>query len=286
MKPDFQKITKKTEDNSFIDFWVKADRFGFHWHYHPEVEICFVNQGSGHRIIGESVQDFSSGDLVLVGSNLPHCWVTDEAFNQLDAQMEVYVIQFDAHLFFNENVEFLQIQRVLEIATRGISFAIEQHPRLFELLKQVDASNGLQKYLALAHLLGEMCTIDGELLCSDLYKLDHSKKDEKRVLAVCNHIHDHFKEHITIDTLSGIAAMNPSSFCRFFKKTLGKTAVEYINELRISHACNQMLLTTAPIYQIAYESGFGSIAHFNKQFKKSTGKTPIAYRRLTTDQLV
>ena len=99
MKADFQKLSSKSQNKSFADFWVKVNAFGFHWHYHPEVEICYVKQGRGKRIIGESIEGFEDGDLVLVGSNIPHSWITDDEFNSSSKQIEVYVIQFDQEIF-------------------------------------------------------------------------------------------------------------------------------------------------------------------------------------------
>ena len=81
MKLSYQNLKSDTNQYKINDFWVIENAFGVHWHYHPEIEICYVKQGFGHRIIGNSVQRFQEGDLVLVGSNLPHCWITEKAFN-------------------------------------------------------------------------------------------------------------------------------------------------------------------------------------------------------------
>ena len=282
MKADFQKISNQTDINSFVDFRVKANAFGFHWHYHPEIEICYVIKGSGHRMIGESIEDFSAGDLVLVGSNLPHCWITSDSFNESDEKMEVYVVQFDAEMVIKSDiVELRSIKTLLQLSKRGLKFNPGNSDKIIEGLMRLEQTNGLKKYLSLLSVLQLMC--DRNLyseLCSSLYQPDLSKKHEKRITIVCDFIHQHYKEELSVDELAGIASMNTSSFCRFFKKALGKTVVTYITELRVSYACNQLINVDKTIYQIAFESGFNSIAHFNKQFKKLTGKTPKFYKKM------
>ncbi|WP_299528650.1 AraC family transcriptional regulator [Ulvibacterium sp.] len=282
MKADFQKLSTESNESSFRDFWVKADYFGFHWHYHPEIEICFVKNGRGKRVIGENVSDFGNGDLVLVGSNTPHSWITDEFFNNSKEQMEVYVVQFSGEILkpFLGIMEFQLMDTLLTKAVRGIQFTDIRENGLGKSLLEIGKYEGATKFLKLLELLDRMCRCKkASILCSTSYKADYKRYHEERILKVCNHIHEHYKNVLTIESLAEIVAMNPSSFCRFFKRVLGKTVIEYINELRIAHVCNQIQNSDLPIYQMAFDAGFSSIAHFNKQFKRNTGKTPVAYRK-------
>lgn len=281
MKADFQKISSKSLENSFVDFWVSAKVFGFHWHYHPEIEICYVRQGRGKRIIGESIEDFESGDLVLVGSNVPHSWITDEQFNTSDKNMEVFVVQFDMAVFqrFVGMPEFHRIEQLLLEATKGLYFKHANDTDVVEKLLKLSESRGMAKLLALLELLEAFCGHKNIVALNPSgYKMVHKKHQEDRILKVCNYIHEHYKNDLSVSELANLVAMNNASFCRFFKRTLGKTVVAYINELRISYVCNQIQNTKDPIYKIAYDTGFSSIAHFNKQFKRSTGRTPTEYR--------
>ncbi|UOY05934.1 AraC family transcriptional regulator [Muricauda sp. SCSIO 64092] len=283
MKADFQKLSSKSLDNSFVDFWVQAPAFGFHWHYHPEMEICYVKQGRGKRIIGESIEDFESNDLVLVGSNVPHSWITDEQFNTSEKSVEVFVIQFGIEVFqrFEGMPEFYKIEQLLLQSGKGLFFRNPHATGLVTLLQHLSQAEGLGKLLKLVELLRAFTEHgDTVTLNPTSYKMVHKKHQEERILKVCNYIHEHYRQTISITELADIVAMNNASFCRFFKRILGKTVVEYINELRISHVCNQIQNTGEPMYRIAYDTGYSSIAYFNKQFKKSTGLTPTEYRSL------
>jgi len=281
MRADFQKLSSKSLENSFVDFWVSSNAFGFHWHYHPEIEICYVRQGRGKRIIGESIENFEDGDLVLVGSNVPHLWITDEEFNNSKKNMEVFVLQFDIKVLqrFWGMPEFYQVEQLLVESTKGLFFKNAKNTGLIDCLMKLSNTTGMQKFLGLLELLEAFCHHQTIVpLNPSGYKMVHKKHQEDRILKVCNYIHENYKGDITISELASLVAMNNASFCRFFKRTLGKTVVEYINELRISHVCNQIQNTRRPIYKIAYDTGFSSIAHFNKQFKRSTGRTPTEYR--------
>jgi len=281
MKAEYQKLSQGTLESSFNEFWVKTDYFGFHWHYHPQIEICYVRQGRGKRIIGDSIADFSNGDLVLVGPNIPHSWITDESFNESDRQIEVYVVQFSMELFepFKSIVEFDRVRKLLAHSVTGIEFVDVDKTELIETLLAIGQQKGLDKYLKLLQLLNQMTLYHHKRsLCSTGYKPDHKKYHEERIMKVCNYIHENYKNAITLEELSHLVSMNPSAFCRFFKRLLGKTAVEYINELRIGHVRNQLQDTTLPMYQLAFDAGFSSVAYFNRVFKMATGRTPKEYR--------
>lgn len=287
MKADFQKLSSSSFQNSFVDFWVKSDAFGFHWHYHPEIELCYVKHGRGKRIIGESIEDFEDGDLVLVGSNVPHSWITDEQFNASSNQIEVFVLQFGLDIFngFENLPEFHSIKKILDESAKGL-YIHQPSASILLKLTQISETDGIHKLTKLIELLHDISE-HGMVIALNIaaYGMVHKKHQEDRILKVCNYIHEHYKNTISISELANLVAMNNASFCRFFKRMLGKTVVEYINELRISYVCQKIQNTKQPIYQIAYETGYTSLAHFNKQFKRSTGRTPTQYRSYLNNRL-
>lgn len=287
MKVSYQKLSSKTPENSFVDFWVKSNSFGVHWHYHPEIEICYIKQGEGHRIIGDSIEEFKPDDLVLIGSNLPHTWTSNEIFNKSPKNMEVYVVHFNIEDVIKEAIEFKAIIDLLERAKRGIGFNLKKDKKLKSLLKKINKTTGIHKYMALISLLNRMCLSDTKReLVSKTYTLEYSKKAETRIEKVCNYLHENYRESITIKEVADLVAMNQASFCRFFKKYIGKTVIEYINELRINYACHQLQNTTTAIYKIAFDCGYQSITQFNKIFKRIVKQTPTAYRATNQTRFV
>ncbi|MEM8891199.1 MAG: AraC family transcriptional regulator, partial [Bacteroidota bacterium] len=235
MNANYQKLSLDLSKNLFMDFWVKSDFFGFHWHYHPEIEICYVKKGFGQRIVGESVERFVAGDLVLVGSNLPHCWISDQVFNESPEQMEVYVVHVDigkmGHLL--KLHEFAELENFLVKAGSGFHFEEAEEEGILKVLGEFEHSQGLEKTLLLLTFFEKMLRSSAKRqLCKSTYVPETGKEVEGRILSVCRYIHTHYKEKIRLDELASLAHMNTSAFCRFFKKVLGKTAIEYINELR------------------------------------------------------
>jgi AraC-like DNA-binding protein/mannose-6-phosphate isomerase-like protein (cupin superfamily) len=279
MKAGFQKLSAESPGSSFTSFWVKSNAFGFHWHYHPELEICFVKKGRGKRIIGETIEDFGHGDLVLVGKNLPHSWVSDEPFNQSAEQMEVFVVQFREDVL-GQVLQLPEAGSLVQLMARshqGVVFS--STPKLESLLEVLNSTFGMQRWLCLIELLQLLASSPYATLNQGGYKADLHRYQEERIIKVCDHIHNHYRSPIRIGTLAELVSMNEAAFCRFFKKTLGKTVSEYIRELRISHVCQQIQNTKDPLYKIAYDSGFSSLTLFNRQFKRVTGRTPGQYRR-------
>ena len=265
-----------------MDFWVRSDFFGFHWHYHPEIEICYVKKGFGQRIVGESVERFVAGDLVLLGSNLPHSWISDQTFNDSSEQMEVYVVHVDigkmSHLL--KLHEFAELEDFLVQAESGFHFEAAEKEGILEALHDFEQSQGLQKTLLLLSLLEKMLRANQKRqLCKSTYVPETGKEVESRILSVCRYIHENYQEKIRLDDLASLAHMNSSAFCRFFKKVIGKTAIEYINELRINTASHELIVSDKAINQVALDNGFLSLSQFNKLFKSYNQQTPSQYRR-------
>jgi AraC-like DNA-binding protein len=279
MKPVFQKLSINSPVSSFADFWINASRFDVHWHYHPEVEICFVKSGEGQRIVGDNVDQFQKNDLVLLGSNLPHTWVSSDVFNHSNSKKEVFVVQFNIETLLNiDSQAFSHIKKLLIDARRGISFKSNTVIRKL-LLKIHEASTDYQKAIALTEVLNTMAmSRNKEYLASSFYTLENNHKSEMQMTKVCDYIHKNYKEQISISDLADLISMNTTSFCRFFKRNTGKTCIQFINDLRINYAASLLLISKRKIFEVAYDSGFQSLTHFNKTFKKTMNKTPLDYQ--------
>ena len=73
MKPLFEKINTPDDQSFFLEEVIKP-YFPDLWHFHPEIEILFVSNGNGTKYVGDSINSFYAGDIVIVGSNTPHVW--------------------------------------------------------------------------------------------------------------------------------------------------------------------------------------------------------------------
>ena len=142
------------------------------------------------------MQSFTDGDLVLVGSNLPHCWITDKLFNESDKNIEVYVIQFTADIFSTNVEELKSLHQFLTLAQRGLAFDTHKETWFVEKLAEIEASDSINKYVNLLKLLLAMKESAAfDMLTTPNYTIQASDKAEHRITLVCNYIQQHYHKH-------------------------------------------------------------------------------------------
>lgn len=254
------------------------------WHYHREIELMYVIKGNGTRYIGESIQPFFAGDMVLVGSNVPHFWQNDDHFFKGDPEVyaELILIQFvDDFLgdaFFLP--ELIHIKKLFERALHGIQFMGQVRTQAIPLLYALAEENEKNKVLELLQLLDLMAKAGEYQLLSDLsYHQKLPEQPSERIQEVCSYLVQHYRRPIALEEVARLANMTEKAFCRFFKKSTQKTLVQFITELRVSHACKLLLNGEHSIGEICFESGFNNLSNFNRAFKKVKGQTPKNYQR-------
>jgi len=249
------------------------------WHYHPEIELIFVYKGSGKRQIGSNISYFTDGDLILIGSNLPHCGMTNENTKN---EYEV-VIQFSKEFLgqdFWKAVEMSRISVLLEKAKSGIVFGEDFKKAVKPKIDALTESHSLNKLLLLIEVLDQMSlTQDYKILNASKYYLQTQKEDNDRINVIFNYVKDHFKEQITLETVAELANMTVPSFCRYFKKITNKTFTQFVNEYRITHALKLLAEQPMSITEVCFDSGFNNFSYFNKTFKEHTQKSPSQYRK-------
>ena len=249
------------------------------WHYHPEVELIFVCKGSGKRQIGSNISYFSDGDLVLIGSNLPHCGLTNENTNN-DYEM---VIQFKPD-FLGENIwdtpEMQRISALLEKSKAGIVFNENIKKTVGKKIADMHEMSSLNKLLNFLEILDELATThDYRILNAGKYYLQTQVEDNERINHIFNYVKDHFKEQITLEEIADLANMKVPSFCRYFKKITNKTFTQFVNEYRITHSLKLLAEQPLSITEVCFESGFNNFSYFNKTFKEYIKKSPSQYRK-------
>lgn len=253
------------------------------WHYHPEFELLLITKGYGIRMVGDHFEKFVEGDLVLLGGNLPHSWISDPHFLNEDNNdtCESIFIQFRKNVFgtqFIDIPEMESIRTVLKKAERGIKILGIHREEITKEMYSIEKKSSLEQMLALIHLLHLIHKTDYEILASGNYAQRGIFKSQK-MTQLHNYMMQNFKNEIDIDSCADYLKMTPSSFCRFFKKQTNVTFSVYLNYLRINLAQKLIRNTQMPIKEIAYECGYTSIVYFNQKFKKLTGVSPGEFRK-------
>jgi AraC-like DNA-binding protein len=282
MKPKLLKVPR-TPAHSFS---VREDRDPFinnRWHYHAEVELIFFHQGSGTQFVGDHIKRFQSGDIILVGSNLPHYWRYDDAcFSERDTHpVHSTVIHFSENFWgetFLELPETKPIRNLLEKARRGILVSAREEEKIPVQVEKIRQAEGVGRITALIECLSMFAGSDQlQLLSSIGFRPDFSESENDRINAIYDYTFRHFTQKIYLDQVAAIAGLVPNSFCRYFKSRTGKTYTQFLTEIRIGHACKLLIDNRISIKQLCYESGFSNFTCFHKNFRLLTGKSPQSY---------
>ena len=252
------------------------------WHYHVELELVLIEKSTGTRFIGDSIQKFEAGDIVLLGKNLPHMWLNSDKYfeaNIPDAA-EAIAIHFKEDFLGKEffmAAEFAHIGQMFEWAQRGIKFH-NLHADVQESIRGLLHQDSFYKTMAFIQLLNKLAKHkDYELLSSVGYMNSFEQIENERLRKIYAYIFDNFKNDIGSSHVAQLIGMNPSAFSRFFKRTHRKPFTRYLNEVRVGYACKLLLEGESNITGAAYECGFNNISNFNRQFRTIKKLSPKEY---------
>lgn len=248
------------------------------WHFHPELELIYVNGGSGKRHIGKHLSYFNDGDLVLMGAYLPHYGFT----NRLTGNRSETVIQMREDFLgdrFFDLPEMASIKKLLTLAKKGLAFYGESKKRIGEKIEGLAWLGQYDRLLGLLSVLKDLSVTDEyEVLNAEGVAMAVDLQDNDRMNVVYSYIRAHYREHIALEDIADQVSMTVPAFCRYFKKISRKTFTRFVNEYRVVHASKLLAETAISITEVSFESGFNNFSHFNKLFKEFTGKSPSAYR--------
>jgi AraC-like DNA-binding protein len=285
MKPLFRRVTANLE-TSYTARHDILPHFKNIWHYHPELELHYIIKGEGVRFIGDKISNFSPGEIVLVGENLPHTWrSSDEYFkNDPNLNIEIIVLHFlpsclGDHLL--KLPEAYLLPRLFEKAKSGMVITGKANEKLAELMPRAIEATNLDKILILLSILKTLAeTNEYESIVNGQAAFYQSNEsDTLRLNKVCNYTLTNYKQDITLEDISAISNLSVTSFCRYFKLMTNKTYYDFLIEIRISHACRALIEDKIPTEVICFECGFNNVSNFYRHFKKVTNLTPLEYKR-------
>jgi AraC-like DNA-binding protein len=280
LKPSFEIIEPSFGSSFYYSkYQENANNKAHVWHYHPEIEMVFVNGGTGKRQIGSHISYYTDGDLILIGSNLPHCGFTDTHTgnkNETVIQMKQDFLGAD-FLALDETKGILAL---LDKAKGGIAFGSETKKTVGKRIELMETQQPFERLLTLLAVLKDLeNAVDYKILNASGFSMEMQVQDNDRINMVFNHVKDHFQQEISLAEVSDMASMTVPSFCRYFKKITKKTFTQFVNEYRLVHAAKLLAEKQTSIANISYESGFNNFSHFNTLFKEFTGKSPSQYRK-------
>ena len=270
---------------------LNAPHFDPNWHFHSEYQLFIVLQGTGTRFVGDHVSPFKQNDLVFTGPNVPHLWQSDPEYFSGDknAWTEGIVIYFQENFLgddFLEKYEAFKIRHFFLRSQRGVAITGQTADQAAELMRELTKSKELDRVIKLLVLLNLLSNCsDYTLLASDGYANQLEEADSDRMNRVHAYVMKHFREKITLEEVSSIANMSPTSFSRYFKIHANKTFSDFVTEIRIGYACKMLIAKNASVSESCYESGFNTLSNFNRQFRRLTNYSPLQYRKKFTETM-
>lgn len=251
-------------------------------HRHRQLELTWIERGAGLRFVGSSVEPFASGDLVLLGSNVPHAWVS--AADQAAAPQLATVLQFSPELLLQHELPELRAVGGLALrACQGLQVLGHAQEAMSEVLRGMPQRGDLLRLSDFIALLGLMhqhpdC-LRPILEAAPRGPLGAAAEQERRVDRVLDWIHQHMDQPLSVADAAELVHVSPAAFSRFFSREVGKSFTTYVNDVRCSEASLRLRLSERPVATIAHECGFETMSHFNRQFRLRMGCTPQDFRR-------
>ena len=284
MRPQLLKVLKGPGHS----FSIRRDlvpHVNNRWHYHKEVELIHFKKGEGTQFIGDNIKRFKTGDVALVGSNLPHYWRFDDVYfgENPKQSADVRVAHFCEDFWGNNFLDLPEnasIKSILEKSKRGLQITGKTRAAVAEILENLLNADGPQRIILLVQAL---ITIAGckqmEPLSSMGFKHDFMEAENDRINDIYDFTLKNFKRPIQLEEIASVANISPNSFCRYFKSRTRKTYSQFLIEIRVGHACKLLIESGMSIKQLCYESGFNNFTSFHKYFKLITGKSPLIYQK-------
>lgn len=277
MRPLVEKLPL-SENTSFVARTYRTPHFEVPWHQHIEYELILFTQGEGTSFVGNYVGEFKTGDIFFLGSNLPHTFQKAHK----DIITSAVVVQFKEDFWgtrFLELAELKMIQQLFETSAQGLKIKGHTLQLLTPLIKELEWLKGFQRIIRLCECLQLIAEGQEFEKVSTQEVKEFNARHKERIDKIFQYTIDNFQEPVALDTVAGHIGMSIPAFCNYFKKSTKKTYIDFLNEIRIGHACKLLMDTQKSIESICFESGYNTLANFNRQFLKVKKHTPSVYRK-------
>jgi AraC-like DNA-binding protein len=276
MKPHIQKLPLSKQSSFVADKFI-TPYFETAWHYHPEYELVLMIRGKGKRFVGNHISDYNEGELDFLGPNLPH-WYRKEKESVTGGSLVIHFKEDFLGKGFFQIPEMQSISQLFELSKMGLHYTGKTRMLAAEKMEEMLSLTGIDRLICLLSLLKILCeSAEYEVLSSPELG-NQSEKENDRLQKVFGYVFDHFKEELHVEDVAKIATMSPSGFCRYFKNRTKKNFSQFVNEIRVSNACKQLMKGNFSVSYVCSDSGFNNMANFNKQFKKIVKQTPHQFR--------
>jgi AraC-like DNA-binding protein len=278
MKPLIEQLPL-SDDTSFVARTHRTPNFEVNWHQHIEYELILFTEGAGLSFIGNYVGEFEVGEVFFLGANLPHTFKKSG-----DVVTSAVVVHFKEDFWgsdFMNLPESKAISYLLKTSLHGLKIKGKSKELLNTLIRTLEIEKGFRRIIILCECLDLLTKEEAFDTLSTQEVKEVNNKNRERIDRIFHYTMENFREPVQLSTIARLADMSVPAFCNYFKKSTRKRYIDFLNEVRIGYACKLLIDNTSiTIEGASYESGYSTIANFNKQFLKVKGMTPSRYRKV------
>jgi AraC-like DNA-binding protein len=262
---------------------LELDEFRGERHRHRHLELTWIERGAGIRCVGDSMEPFDDGDLVLLGPDLPHQWSTARRLHA--GPRAATVVQFAPSLCLQPALpEMAALVPRVRRAAPGLAVTGDTHARVTQALRAMHARGGLDRLVGLLAALGHLLRGGDDLrplsrTAPPVRAGDDAPAEPHRIDRVLDWMNAHLAQPLTVEDAARVAHVSPGAFCRFFRREAGRPFTEVLNDARCSAAWVRLLHSNDAVALVARDCGFATLSHFNAQFRARYGLSPREARR-------
>lgn len=285
MKLFYEKLAVGS-DEGFICKTIRTRKFDCLWHFHAEYELILTSRCPGYRMVGDNICHLKAGDLVLMGTSLPHLWHHERAVGERNNSVEIHLIQFEGSFLGEQLMQLpslLPTRQLLRRASVGLSFTGKTRERVSDLMMQIEGATGLRRLAVFLSILDILASSrEYHSIASPGFSPELNPFNQERMNKVIHFINGHMDETISLEDAARLVHLSAGAFSRFFHQHTARTFPAFVNELRIGRACRLLAESEMSITEIAMASGFTNLSNFNRQFLRLKKATPRGFRNQLT----
>lgn len=249
-------------------------------HFHQEIELLFVLEGSLDVTIGSNVTHMEAEDILVINANKKHSLRGSEDI--LFARLYI-TYQLVSDIFQSTDIIFW-----CDSTKENSDRYEELRDTLKKLLNHyLSTQGGVVNFghIALCYQVMDILAVHFLVKAGDK-NIDLDKnKFENRIFQINNYMRANYNQAISLSDLAEQLYLSEGYLSRFFKKNYGMNFAAYLSNIRLYHAVEDLLYTDQPVTRIAYDNGFASVTLFNKAFKNAYGETPSEFRKKSKDKV-
>lgn len=281
----FEKFETNPEHSFFVNE-LNVNHFISPIHFHPQIEITYIIKGTGMCFARESVQPYQPGEIVLIGDNIPHAFISSRDHYDIEKPRisRAINILFNKEMFgdtFLSMPENQFLNNIFSDAGRCIKISGKGSSELSGLITGLSTKKGFKRLDLLLQILYYMDSSEHkEYLNTPNLLYETNKKDMERINKVYEYVFANYFNNISLETIADISNLAPHSFCRYFKQRTKKTFSQFLAEVRVGQACKLLVENRKSVKDICYDVGYNHFSSFNKQFKSIMGTTALKYKKM------